>query len=116
MKHTDEEIMDAMEHCVKNLCHCRKCPCFVKGNDTCHEELYDEILSLINRLKAEVERLTLSEREAYNQLEKGNARMNAIIEAEIKEFADKLREDRVSNDPVVIAVNAELNMRGADNE
>lgn len=70
-------------------------------------------LDLINRQKAEIERLT-------TLAELGRMRANdyramrdkaKIARAEaIKEFADRLREGRVSNDPVVIAVNAELKM------
>ena len=56
-KFTDEEILEAMEHCVKNLCHCAKCPRFDIGYDTCHEDLYLDILALINRQKARIDDL-----------------------------------------------------------
>lgn len=117
-KYTDEEIIKGLQVCSSNG-DCNECPINPhKGNyGFCTSLAIKAALDLISRQKAEIERLTLMEREAHNQLEKGNTRMNAIIKAEIEEFADELRKGRVSNDPVVIAVNAELNMRwGADDE
>ena len=60
----------------------------------------------IRRLKAEVERLK------YN--------LEAVLQERadhseaVKEFAERLCEGRVSNDPVVIAVKVELEMVGED--
>ena len=56
------------------------------------QELIKSLQSCIDRQKEEIERLTLSEREAYKQLERGNERMMAIIKAEIKEFAEELKK------------------------
>ena len=58
------------------------------------QEIIKNLQSCIDRQKAEIERLTLSEREAYKRLERGNERMMAIIAEEredaIKEFAERL--------------------------
>lgn len=91
---TDEEIIKGLQVCSSNG-DCNECPINPhKGNyGFCTSLAIKAALDLISRLKAEVERLTLSEREAYNQLEKGNARMNAIIDAEIKEFAEKVKKE-----------------------
>lgn len=93
-KYTDEEIIKGLQVCSSNG-DCNECPINPhKGNyGFCTSLAIKAALDLISRLKAEVERLTLSEREAYNQLEKGNARMNAIIDAEIKEFAEKVKKE-----------------------
>ena len=55
------------------------------------QEIIKNLQSCIDRQKAEIERLTLSEREAYKQLERGNERMMAIIKAELKEFAEDVK-------------------------
>ena len=55
------------------------------------QEIIKNLQSCIDRQKEEIERLTLSEREAYKQLERGNERMAAIIKAEIKEFAEDVK-------------------------
>ena len=55
------------------------------------QEIIKSLQSCIDRQKEEIERLTLSEREAYKQLERGNERMAAIIKAEIKEFAEDVK-------------------------
>ena len=55
------------------------------------QELIKNLQSCIDRQKEEIERLTLSEREAYKQLERGNERMMAIIKAELKEFAEDVK-------------------------
>ena len=67
-----------------------------------------DILDLINRQKAEIERLeklyklAVAERDA--NVKGFTKELNAIKSKAIKEFAEELCEGRVSNDPVVIAV------------
>ena len=60
------------------------------------QELIKSLQSCIDRQKEEIERLTLSEREAYKQLERGNERMMAIIAEEredaVKEFVKELKK------------------------
>ena len=61
------------------------------------QEIIKNLQSCIDRQKEEIERLTLSEREAYKQLERGNERMMAIIAEEredaIKEVAREIFEE-----------------------
>lgn len=52
---TDEEIIKALECCRD--CKCKDCPCYNKETDGCKELDEQDILDLINRQKAEIERL-----------------------------------------------------------
>lgn len=69
-------------------------------------------LDLINRQQAEIERLTSKLDKRETELDRltiyFDEMVKAKLETKIKEFAEMLCEGRVSNDPVVIAVKAEL--------
>lgn len=82
---TDNEIIKALECCVKIENPCKKCPLdgkCISDDDT--NILHQYALDIINRLKAEIERLrdnlkcVLSERADYSEA--------------IKEFAKRLKE------------------------
>jgi hypothetical protein len=132
----DNDIIKALElvpHCNVYSGECKKCP--YRWVDDCATKFPKDALDLINRQKAEIERLkercskcgekttktilhlqeTLAERNAEIE-EQDQAIINALkrmgqIRAEaITEFAERLCEGRVSNDPVVIAVKVELEM------
>lgn len=92
----DNDIVKALEHCVK-LGSCVACPYW-----SCYGELSRDSFNLINRQKAEIERL-----EAYNaNLEAANSYIcNTLLDkvskarAEaIKEFAERLKQTRVDLD------------------
>ena len=104
---TDAEIIKALECCSKD--NCEECP----ANGLCDNDDYcftGDILDLINRQQAEIERLT-EERDFYKAPSSLLAKGIKQIKSEaIKEFAERLCEGRVSNDPVVIAVKTELKM------
>ena len=53
-KYTDEEVIKALGCCLKELCHCAKCPRFEIGVENCHVMLYNDTIDLINRQKAEI--------------------------------------------------------------
>lgn len=117
---TDEQIIKALECCINGNC------------DGCYNVLYNcmrnaitNALDLINRKNAEIERL----REYYKmyfdrkaeieekQLEIDYMKDRCSLTEEyikklkseaIKEFAERLCKGRVENDPIVIAVKAEL--------
>ena len=97
MRHTDEELIKSLQICSSNG-ECNECPINPhKGNyGFCTSLAIKAALDLIIRQKEEIERLTLSEREAYKQLERGNERMMAIIAEEredaIKEVAKELKK------------------------
>lgn len=102
-----------------------------KGSDD-HEDVWSilweyqkENRDTINRQKAEIERLNkeLVKNKADNRYIQ---RLEALFKCAsmglktakteaIKEFAERLCEDRVSNDPVVIAVKVELKAMVGDN-
>ena len=57
---TDKEIIKALECCgfeYGNLCSV--CPKYEKDNDFCQEELHNYAIDLINRQKAEIEKLKI---------------------------------------------------------
>lgn len=90
----DNDIVKALEHCVK-LGSCAACPYW-----SCCGELPRDSFDLINRQKAEIERL-----EAYNaNLEAANSHItntlwDEVVKAKteaIKEFAERLKQMRVN--------------------
>ena len=98
---TDNDIIKALECCTtEDSADCTNCP--LNKTEECYfVNLHTHALALINRQKAEIERLEkLSEFRCnymgyFLKLERDKA---------IKEFAEMVCEGRVSNDPVVIAV------------
>ena len=88
---TDNEIIKALECCADNTeGKCRECP-FHKLKISCIDGLERNALDLINRQKAEIERLTKDKyrlQKALNQSE--DYRAIAKDEA-IKEFAERLK-------------------------
>ena len=100
----DKDIIKALEHCVNE----RSCiGCIAYSPRGC-QGIDEGTLNIINRQKAEIERLeelldssVSSERNTIDNIPYERAEA-------IKEFAERLCKDRVSNDPVVIAVKVEL--------
>lgn len=103
---TDNEIIKALK-CCGNIVDstCKECVYHETYNASCVVRLMRDALGLINRQKAEIaelQRRIVFWREDLNyqpEIERAEA---------IKEFAERLCNGRVSNDPVVIAVKAEL--------
>ena len=69
-----------------------------------------------DRQKAEIERLKIENLELVKQIvfepEEINFTINKAKSEAIKEFAERLCDGRVANDPVIIAVKAELKEMG----
>lgn len=129
---TDNDIKKALEIHADNEVGCSECPIYHSDTGgTCAYELAQNALDLINRKKAEIERLEreIEDLESTQEItpeakhlvdtkaDKVISLMNEIIKSQdqikseaITEFAERLCEDRVSNDPVVIAVKTELKM------
>ena len=112
-KYTDDQIKKALECCGDY--GCEECSMNFTSDDIGCElyvgQLYLLALELVNRQEAEIERLNkevdrLSQIILYRPGQMADA---------IKEFAERLCEGRVSNDPVVIAVKVELEMVGESN-
>ena len=124
---TDNEIIKALECCLSSndLIACQKCPA-VKLNICCDGStkisngIVNSVIDLINRQKAEIESLEAEIEKQYEQakadilgnMSDGGTSCHWCIEQHeikaIKEFAERLCEGRVSNDPIVIAVKVEL--------
>lgn len=117
---TDEQIIKALECCATDDGNdCFQCPyCnifFESGNGGCVNRCRKDALDLINRQKAEIERLkrgvtfTFTIEDFESIKETVISRLDNEIKSEaIKEFAERLCKGRVENDPVVIATKAEL--------
>ena len=112
-KFTDEEVIKALEVCVDNS-SCKECPINPNhGNyGYCTNLALTYALDLIKRQKAEIELLKEATTNTINTsiefgLDKEGQIKKAKVEA-VKEFAERLCADRVSNDPVVIAATCML--------
>ena len=119
---TDKEIIRACEVCT--FAHgktCKPCPYFVTATRTNCLQMRRDTLDLINRQQAEIERLQKAEEEypfkvkvEHNSevhsksIEDYDNFLDGVSSEAIKAFAERLCENRVSNDPVVIAVKVEL--------
>ena len=116
---TDKEIIKAIEHCKNNEGNgCRGCVFYGNEKGTCIDELLTDAFDLINRQQSEIKRLTtlakLGNMRADDYRAMRDKCKTARAEA-IKEFAERLCEGRVSNDPVVIAAKCLLKeMAGED--
>ena len=92
-KYTDEEVIKALECC--STYSCDGCP-YRKYATDCVILLPQKALELVERQSEQIEAL----KEEVNRLSFWNhMRRTAVID----EFADRLCEGRVSNDPVAIA-------------
>lgn len=116
MNMTDDEIIKVFENCCNgSLGRCVKCPVKPYGKNTCIDELYKLIFDLINRQKAEIERLQGeigSLNKAYpctidvgnnclvyaKSLDDYDNLIGDISEQGIKEFAERLKETYESAD------------------
>lgn len=101
---TDNEIIKALKCCRD--CKCKECPCYknIEGEMRCTEIDEEEILELINRQKAEIERLEAEIGKQYEQAEAdilgnmadGGTSCHWCIEQHeakaIKEFAERLTD------------------------
>jgi hypothetical protein len=97
---TDEQIVKALEICLtSSVKECPDCPYY--RIRPCISTVTQDAINLINRQKAEIEDLNKSRNGLLRKC------VSAYHEG-YKYFADKLCEDRVSNDPVVIAVRSAL--------
>ena len=97
---TDAEIIKALEYCINYKDgHCENCP--YRENEKgiyCVRYLAQNSLDLINRQKAEIERLN----KQAEEMKEGNARLylrfNTAKNKGINEFAERLKEEACGND------------------
>ena len=110
-KYTDEQIKKALECCTTVGMSCKECPAFVKVDKSNCKKVFKLALDLIKRQEAEIERLKelldnkCKDCAGCTNHECDCANIEAYAKSEaIKEFAERLCDGRVENDPVVIAV------------
>lgn len=86
---TDNEIIEALRYCGKidNCLQCGKCPYFREVD--CVKKNTNDVLDLINRQRAEIERLKKDLKDCIKEVAKSHEidRNKAI-----KEFAERLKE------------------------
>lgn len=114
---TDNEIIKALNYCCGNIENndeeCNEDMCYQvtlpesreEGIRWCRQWLIKDAVDLINRQREEIERLQQNI-DGLNIVSKNH--IKCIQSEAIKEFAERLCKGRVSNDPVVIAVQVEL--------
>ena len=92
-KLTDAEIVKALECCIKPTSDCDNCPAHnVVDDENCFDVVKQGALNLINRQKAEIERL--NKEVEYWRVETKEARADidqAVAEA-YKEFAERFKK------------------------
>lgn len=104
---TDNEIIKALECCVKAPYCSEKTDCPYKGID-------EFAMGVIKRQDAKIERLKGIIDRQSDVISEQKEKIERIYAEAVKEFAERLCKDRVSNDPVVIAVKVELETAGAE--
>lgn len=103
---TDEEIIKGLELC--STYECSGCP-YINSDRLCTDELIKDAFELAKRQRTEIEKLKKQNTLLLKKKCKDINTATKIIKAEaIKEFAERLCKGRVENDPIVIAVKAEL--------
>lgn len=91
---TDNEIVRALEcHMSKSLDDCEKCPFYAQKRafHNCHEHLYESLLALINRQKAEIEEMKETITLQAETLGTQNKMWKTARNDGIKLFADVLK-------------------------
>lgn len=92
---TDNEIIKALECCSKNCCNYKEC-LYSDNELDCVETLTMDALDLINRQKAEIEKLN---KQVFYVPARANGKsmlvrmtLKSIADEAIKKFAEKLKE------------------------
>lgn len=88
---TDNEIIKALDCCgfeYGNLCSV--CPKYEKDNDFCQEELHNYAIDLINRQKAEIERLKIENQSLRSAANSCKLHYNEARAEAVKEFVENV--------------------------
>ena len=88
---TDNEIIKALKCCID--CNCKECPCcrIIDGGINCTEIDKEEIFDLINRQKAEIERLNIELQSMRSAANSYKWHYETAKSEAIKEFAKELK-------------------------
>lgn len=93
----DNEIIKALDCCQKEDC----CGCSYFHKEECTNFLTKDALNLINRQKAEIERLENLERNVYETVDELR---NKIKAEAVKEFAERLKEKERPAFPLAMVI------------
>lgn len=85
---SDNEIIKALECCSLIQGECKECPCNSVMDCDCEDMLLREAFYLINRQKAEIERLKTNLKEAHIDIREHIARIESLKKANEEMFAD----------------------------
>lgn len=86
---TDNEIIKTFEHCCEGRdCRC----CAYHGALDCSRQVWLDVAAIINRQKAEIERLEKEITEYKLRMEMLSNTVNEIKSEAIKEFAEQLKK------------------------
>jgi hypothetical protein len=90
---TDDEIIKALECCMKTefITDCAKCEMLAFD---CKDTLIENALNLINRQKAEIERLNIEFQSMRSAANSYKIHLETAKSEAIKEFAERLKEHR----------------------
>ena len=101
-KFTDEEITKALQCCSEPCAECDECPLYCIGANCSSFELQRYALDLINRQKAEIEKLKskneILSRNADNAFQEGLNECRELFEPEIKSEAYKELVEKLENE------------------
>ncbi len=86
---TDNEIIKALECCIKLTTKCSECP-YNETGEMCFDLAKEDAIKLINRQRAEIERL---EKENHRFVDIGKTYSEVRAEA-IKEFAELVKANQ----------------------
>lgn len=91
---TDNEIIKTLECCKKPLreSNCKECAFYHSGR--CSLNMLNAVLDLINRQKAEIERLNIECQSMRNAANSYKMHYETAKSEAIKEFAEELKEHR----------------------
>lgn len=92
----DNEIIKALECCIKEEVNCRNCPYEEYRHTDCVDRVYNDVINLINRQKKEIQAYKLYYAGCLNDLKKAHAEIERLQKENpmdaIKEFAKRLKK------------------------
>jgi len=93
---TDSEIIKSLERCLSKRSEHNCVSCSFYETDFCYNALFIVVLNLINRQKAEIERLKEEAKGFDKFIAETDCSMKEIQAEAIKEFAERLIEERLA--------------------
>lgn len=104
---TDKEIIKALELCMDEDDRCGECP-YEGSPERCVKVHGKDLLDLINRQKAENERLETNNLSIQKTLSKMSLGVEQARAEAIKDFAERLKEKASFRHPLKFVLNEEI--------